>query len=430
MINTRIHVIFTSSLFLIIAGAYFYMAWSQPIAYIWATYEDLYGEWIQFLGFVVAFVFSVRIARRKQTYRLFFTLLAIACFYVFMEEISWGQRIFGFESPDLFKSNNLQSETNLHNFFTGPFNTDLKTALEYILAVAFVGYGLIYPLCLKLRWRAALWLDKLGLPAPPFYLWPFFVTAAYLELGPFHFNEAEIAEVMIATALAVMTLHYDIVLRENEVPLTDAVVARSLSSKLTVMMAGVVCFIIMGAAVITQLLYSSDAKAARIDNRIENGLDKFASRYGRFDRWDVSVDLYQEIHRRNPGSRSTMRDLARAYRNLGDMEAFELYVNKALAIDLEKYQKNPSRASVLRSMVHSYRLLANQEAAERYLNDAHELGLKRIKEHPSSANAAYSLGRTYDLMGLKAEAHVQYKRAYELKPTRKKFKKRYLKSKY
>lgn len=41
-----------------------------------------------------------------------------ATLFVFfaLEEISWGQRIFGWESPELFAAN-IQHETNLHNFF-------------------------------------------------------------------------------------------------------------------------------------------------------------------------------------------------------------------------------------------------------------------------------------------------------------------------
>ena len=40
--------------------------------------------------------------------------------YVIMEEISWGQRIIGFSTPEFFKLHNLQGEANLHNLITGP----------------------------------------------------------------------------------------------------------------------------------------------------------------------------------------------------------------------------------------------------------------------------------------------------------------------
>jgi hypothetical protein len=44
--------------------------------------------------------------------------LAVAFLIIGMEEISWGQRIFGIRSPEVFLEHNLQRETNLHNFVT------------------------------------------------------------------------------------------------------------------------------------------------------------------------------------------------------------------------------------------------------------------------------------------------------------------------
>jgi len=46
---------------------------------------------------------------------IFYLLLGILFFFIFGEEISWGQRIFGIETPDYLKSENIQNETNLHN---------------------------------------------------------------------------------------------------------------------------------------------------------------------------------------------------------------------------------------------------------------------------------------------------------------------------
>ncbi len=40
---------------------------------------------------------------------------ALLTFVVFGEEISWGQRIFGWSSSEYFQSVNMQKETNLHN---------------------------------------------------------------------------------------------------------------------------------------------------------------------------------------------------------------------------------------------------------------------------------------------------------------------------
>jgi hypothetical protein len=49
--------------------------------------------------------------------RTIISLLIILAFIVIAEEISWGQRIFGWSSEGVFSDYNYQEETNLHNFF-------------------------------------------------------------------------------------------------------------------------------------------------------------------------------------------------------------------------------------------------------------------------------------------------------------------------
>lgn len=46
---------------------------------------------------------------------IWFTLWAAGALYFAMEEISWGQWVFGWETPDAFKAINPDGETNLHN---------------------------------------------------------------------------------------------------------------------------------------------------------------------------------------------------------------------------------------------------------------------------------------------------------------------------
>ena len=158
--------------FFVIVGGYFLMAAKFPLAYIVATYEDLVGEWAQVFLFAATMLLSIRLACYKSNYRLFFGVLALACFYVVGEEISWGQRLFNLTTPEFFKTHNLQNETNLHNFFTGPIKTTLKQYLEYLIASGLVVYGLLYPLLLTARWKPALWFNNKGLPYPPALLRP------------------------------------------------------------------------------------------------------------------------------------------------------------------------------------------------------------------------------------------------------------------
>lgn len=74
-------------------------------------------------------------------------LMAAAFFFVAMEEISWGQRIFEVSSPEFFQTHNNQGEITLHNFLT-----------RYPLHMAYILVGLygafawkFFPAKLKVR---------------------------------------------------------------------------------------------------------------------------------------------------------------------------------------------------------------------------------------------------------------------------------------
>ncbi len=137
MLRNRTHIIISSLLFVIITGSYIVMALKFPIAYIKATFEDFYGEWAQVFLFAAVFILSLKLAFARSRFRIFFILLALACFFTFMEEISWGQRIFDIQTPDFFKKHNLQGETNLHNFLMGPYSTT-NIFMECLLSAGFL----------------------------------------------------------------------------------------------------------------------------------------------------------------------------------------------------------------------------------------------------------------------------------------------------
>lgn len=48
-------------------------------------------------------------------YRAMYGIFAFAAVFVALEEISYGQHLFGWESPEYFRERNLQGEVNLHN---------------------------------------------------------------------------------------------------------------------------------------------------------------------------------------------------------------------------------------------------------------------------------------------------------------------------
>lgn len=385
-----------------------------PMGFLYATYENLYGEWLQFSAFMGIAVFGTLIVvRRRVERRWFWGLLAIAAFYVAMEEISWGQQIFGWESSAFFQKKNLQGETNLHNMFTGPYSTITKDLLTYVLALGMLGFGVIYPLLVKFNFGIAKFAERMGVPVPPLSLMPFFIVAAYCEMSFHHFNEAEIAELFVA--LAMMFLGAVVYFRGANA--SDRQI-------------GVYCLMIFGAVLVssfalTQNSIHSDFSKRRVANRIEAGVKKFAGRYERIGQYGHAIDLYKRHLAYDPESRSRMRRLATTYKAAGRFEDQQAQLQKALQLDLKQLEKEAWRASLHRSLYRTYKDMGNLTDAQKHINEAYSINQARLKEHPDSAAAEYSLARTLDLLGRRKEAVGHYKRAFDLKPKSSKYRRAY-----
>ncbi len=100
------------------------VAWAALIAFpedlAPLAYENGLIEWVGTLLFAAATtVFWVAAARETRlANRIAAAFLGLVFFVSFMEEISWGQQIFKWNTPPAFASNR-QNETNLHNFAIG-----------------------------------------------------------------------------------------------------------------------------------------------------------------------------------------------------------------------------------------------------------------------------------------------------------------------
>lgn len=102
---------------------------------------------------VVGFGLCARIAAAagRRAAAAILATMAVLCFLFMMEELSWGQRIFGWDTPEGIERINAQNETNLHNVFQGANQL-------FRLVVAIVGASI---LIWSDRMRA--WLEPYGL---------------------------------------------------------------------------------------------------------------------------------------------------------------------------------------------------------------------------------------------------------------------------
>lgn len=114
-------------------------------AYWWiAGVEDGPIEWLTALFYLVGALVTLRLTVRFHATGLrphagLSGILAAGLFFIGMEELSWGQRIFDIPSPQLMVGINRQHEINLHNIGDNKMWLDLAyiTVTAYALTARF-----------------------------------------------------------------------------------------------------------------------------------------------------------------------------------------------------------------------------------------------------------------------------------------------------
>ena len=116
--------------------------------------------------------------------RYAFFILGLVFFFGFGEEISWGQRIFGFATPEGLEAKNVQEEFNIHNLEIfnikskeGVRKEGLQTlfTMKQMFLASFLGYLLIVPLFSRYVKRIDKLLKQFYIPVPPLWLGVFFL---------------------------------------------------------------------------------------------------------------------------------------------------------------------------------------------------------------------------------------------------------------
>jgi hypothetical protein len=106
--------------------------------FFWIVAEDHPLEWAQFVLYAAAAVGAAACIRPlwandHKVFAALLVLLGVFCLFTAGEEISWGQRIFGFNTPTDLEGVNHQDEFNLHNINEG---FDVQKLFNYIQIVA------------------------------------------------------------------------------------------------------------------------------------------------------------------------------------------------------------------------------------------------------------------------------------------------------
>jgi hypothetical protein len=141
------------------------------------TVEDGLLEWATVAALVTAMIVCGKRLFllwnvRKPRFRAMVCFLALACLFGAGEEISWGQRLFGFTSPAYFAERNSQQEVGLHNLKVNIDGRSIKLN-KLIFGVGLALSMSIYLFVMTPLYRKhsgfADWLDSMAIPMPRNY---------------------------------------------------------------------------------------------------------------------------------------------------------------------------------------------------------------------------------------------------------------------
>ncbi|MCZ4352286.1 hypothetical protein O4H61_07125 [Roseovarius aestuarii] len=153
------------------------LAASVVIAFVSPTYfsqvfaaEDQLVEYGTALGLLIASGVLLRHAMSlsasgRRAAAAFTLVYALMFFLASGEEVSWGQRIFGWESGEFFQENNKQDETNFHNLVVGDFHL-AKTLFGPVLTLCILLYLVALPILYRQGGRIAALADRMAVPVP------------------------------------------------------------------------------------------------------------------------------------------------------------------------------------------------------------------------------------------------------------------------
>jgi hypothetical protein len=154
------------------------------VSILWSG-EDSVGEILSFIFSFLAATLTLRIAIKRAiiSQKICFFVFS-ACFLLFaLEEISYGHHLFNWETPKFF-ANNLQNETNLHNFFKlGP--------VDFIFCLVIAIIFSIFDIVLAKMPKS---FDQISFVSNPSFMACYFI---FLAVGP-SFNSGELMELSLS----------------------------------------------------------------------------------------------------------------------------------------------------------------------------------------------------------------------------------------
>jgi hypothetical protein len=142
-------------------------SYTHPGLYQAYTTEDGYIELTTaFLLLMTSFLCLYKaLSGKRRMPVVFFSLAAVVFFFGFGEEISWGQRIFGFATPQELQKINTQEEFSFHNIHIRDISLNRLVFSSGLYTGVFL-YFLAFPVLYRRKTWFRNLIDQIGLPIP------------------------------------------------------------------------------------------------------------------------------------------------------------------------------------------------------------------------------------------------------------------------
>ncbi len=147
-----------------------------------------------FLGGGFVFYHFIKHKKDKDIWwKIFHVVFGLTLWFGFAEEISWGQRIIGFDTPVFFQKHNKQYEVGFHNLTYGGFSVN-QWIFSFGLSIGIGVYYLFFKLLTqKVGWIGA-WTKRLEIPVPKWNQTLILLASVFLILFIDHGKKWEIFE--------------------------------------------------------------------------------------------------------------------------------------------------------------------------------------------------------------------------------------------
>ncbi|MCZ6820481.1 MAG: tetratricopeptide repeat protein [Calditrichaeota bacterium] len=340
-------------------GLTLYLYYFFPVGYVYLVTEDFWAEFGTFVSFIIAFcAFTSVLIAHKDARKLGLILIALGAFFVAMEEISWGQRLLGFSTPEYLLEGNVQGEANLHNIGS------LHSYSNMIIAVAlFIWCFPFYIFDRKFAWFHR-WIDRLGIPIVPIHLWPFFIIAILLLSFAMLPKSEEVGELFFGIAIAALSI--------------DLLVTKRQGARISSMSTSVAISLMFAYGVIYSgtLIYFFTPP-----NNIKNSLNMFAAEELPARGLYKQAEIILEFLDRNPEYLDTETYIAygRLVMTTGRSSDARTVLASALAKQEQFRHNNPNDPVPIRNVAIVLKLLKRYEQAENVFQEAINVDKARLK---------------------------------------------------